>query len=150
MKYKHLFIFVLITACTQKQPVNLNGFESLEGSWATTPDSSLVFSETWKIEGDRMLGRGLMIKGSDTLFGEKLAVENIHGSLVYIACIPGQDPVLFTRTPTNNPTFRFENPEHDFPQVILYEPGPGNTLRVFLSGKESDSTITRELIFKRQ
>lgn len=135
----------LVFSCGSSDP-QLQGFEQLKGSWISNNNEN-TFSETWNLKGDRLIGEGFLVKGKDTVFGEKLMVENINGKLVYIADVPGQHPTLFTCTEHTPGRWKFENPEHDFPQMILYELKGGN-LRVVLESytpKESKD----ELIFKR-
>jgi len=141
------FLLLLVWGCGAP-PVQFNGFEQFEGTWISEQEGK-TFSENWKIEGERMYGQGYLVQGKDTLFGEKLVVELVNGKLVYIADVQGQNPVLFTRQ-GNGKSFRFENMEHDFPQMVLYEPQLDNqTLRVMLEGRENDSIIKDELVFKR-
>ena len=148
MKFSGIAGLVLLTACGTSSPAGFDGFEQMEGLWTSRQTDGKIFSEQWKIKGDRMYGQGYLVTGSDTLFGEKLVVERVNGRLVYIADVQGQDPVLFSRLGKSK-SFRFENSEHDFPRVILYEPIDEQNLKVWLQGKQNDSTVSETLLCKR-
>lgn len=143
-------VFFLLGACGQPASSGFDGFETMEGTWVSEPEDGKTFSEHWKISGERMSGQGYLVQGKDTLFGEKLVVEIINGRLVYIADVPGQNLTLFERQGKSK-SFRFENKDHDFPKVILYEPQMDDqTLRVVLEGEENGTPVKETLLLKRK
>lgn len=147
IKMRIIALCLLIFACGPSTP-GINGFEVLQGSWVCAQPSG-TFTETWTFEKERMCGRGYLVQGKDTLFGEKLLVQRVNDRLVYIADVPGQDPVLFT-CKQQGKSFRFENREHDFPQVIVYELQQHTRLRITLEGEEKGIFKKETLLFNRQ
>lgn len=143
------FLVLLLGVSCGSPPAQFNGFEQFEGTW-NSEQGGKWFSETWKIKGERMYGQGYLVEGKDTLFGEKLVVELVNGQLVYMAFVEGQDPVMFTRQGQGK-SFRFENREHDFPQVIVYEPQlDDQTVYIMLEGKQNDSIVSEKMFLKKQ
>ncbi|HEX2062513.1 MAG TPA: DUF6265 family protein [Thermoanaerobaculia bacterium] len=90
----------------------------MSGTWRST-EGSVRMEEHWtSADGDLMLGLHRDI-GKKTSF-EFMRIERQGDTLVYLA-MPGGRPA--TRFPLKSVTadrIVFENPEHDFPQRILY------------------------------
>ena len=147
LKWISIVLILAIISCS-KSTSSFNGFEKMLGSWKAETKSG-IFYENWKLDGNRMIGNGLMVKGTDTLFGEKLIVEFVNDKLVYIADVKGQNPVMFTEDRTNDPS-QFFNPEHDFPNHISYGFWPKNEkVTVILEGVEDGNKIKEELVFTK-
>jgi hypothetical protein len=69
-----------------------------------------------------MNGRGINLKGTDTVFVEKLKIIVRENTIFYVADVPeNKEPVLFKATAITNTSVVFENPQHDFPKKIVYE-----------------------------
>ena len=71
------------------------------------------------------------------------------GRLVYIAQPQGRSETLFTLLPGVSGELVFENPEHDFPQRVIYRQEPAGRLRARIEGHREglpravDQTMTR-------
>lgn len=107
----------------------LEDFAWLEGEWQS-PAPSTVFKERWgrQADGSYRGEAAAHAKGEDAATGhETLRLFSRDGGLVYEAH-PKQNPapVAFPLVSCDpNQGFVFENPDHDFPQRIVYEPlGP--------------------------
>lgn len=86
-------------------------------------DGDAVIEEHWTHPGGSvMFGINRTMKGEALAAYEILRIEARPDSIVYVAQPGGRVPgTEFTLVPQGDPdTFSFENPEHDFPQRIIY------------------------------
>lgn len=70
--------------------------------------------------GGMMLGASRTVAGGAVRGTERLALREQGGRLAYIAEPSDQSVTVFTSTQVTDSTFTVENPEHDFPQRIMY------------------------------
>jgi hypothetical protein len=107
----------------------------LEGTWErinSKPGRSGV--EEWRQSGDMLSGRGISLKGLDTVFVEKLRIVLREDKIYYVADVPeNKKLVYFGITQLNDGGFTCENPDHDFPKKISYKL-EGNRLTAVVSG----------------
>ncbi|MCE3259412.1 MAG: hypothetical protein K0S12_1053 [Bacteroidetes bacterium] len=111
----------------------------LAGTWQFN-SSDGTFFEIWKKENDSLLtGNGYFIKGKDTLFSEKLELQQKGSDLFYVATVPDQNngqPVPFRFMEFNKGEYNFVNTEHDFPQRIIYKNPQPDFLCVRIEGTQ--------------
>ncbi len=92
----------------------------MAGHWAGTA-GGIEMEELWiEPKGGIMLGVHRDIKPDGSAFFEYLRIEERDGAIVYIASPRGGAPTGFTLTSLEEARAVFENPEHDFPQRIIY------------------------------
>lgn len=111
----------------------------LTGTWQNT-DAKGAATEIWKKENDSTFKAvSFYITGTDTLFSEKITIEERKGKLFLIPEVKDQNggkPVKFELTSTQNKTLLFENSTHDFPQKIMYRSITADSLVAEISGIE--------------
>ena len=74
------------------------------------------------------------MRGSDTLFVEKLRILIRENNVYYVADVPeNQKLVYFKLTEISDKGFVCENPDHDFPKKVTYQL-EGNQLKATISG----------------
>ncbi|WP_258105578.1 DUF6265 family protein [Marinoscillum sp. MHG1-6] len=117
--YLLVFVTLLTFSCTEKE--SLDQFYWMEGLWLKDdPDSMLYSCESWtKITPFEMSGFGMTLDSGDTIFYEELQIISGQSDIYYIADV-GDGPVSFKLTQVESDRWVFENPEHDFPQRIVY------------------------------
>jgi hypothetical protein len=135
MKKIFVLLFVLLVTSIYAQ-TDLTKLEWLTGSWNRTnakPGRSGV--EIWqKNSNTEFVGKGINLKGTDTVFVEKLKIIVKDGAVFYVADVPqNKEPVLFKATSVTASSVVFENPQHDFPKKITYEVD-GKKLKATISG----------------
>jgi hypothetical protein len=59
---------------------------------------------------------------------------NAEGKLVFIALPSGQKETTFVASAVAKDSVTFENPEHDFPQKVMYRLQPGDRLVARIEG----------------
>ena len=127
MKIYLLFIALLASVAgplsSKKNDKIFMQLYALEGKWIMKTKKGAV-GESWKIVNkDLLQNSGYMIRGSDTIITERVALRNTKEGIFYISTVEDQNnqaPVSFRLTSGNNNMFVFENPAHDFPKKITY------------------------------
>ncbi len=131
-------------------------FQFLIGTWRLLPiDESAATFEIWQRAGDtQLVGKSVRLDGGDSLLMETLELIWKDGAMQYTARVPNQNegkPVSFTLTGINDNRFIFENPEHDFPQRIIYHLISKSDLEVVLDAPYAEPPgAVRHIRFKRQ
>lgn len=85
--------------------------------------------------GDMMLGMSRTVRANRVVGHEALRIEEREGRLVYVAHPSGQAVAEFGSIAVSDTLVVFKNPEHDFPQRILYQRGAGDSLFVRIEGQ---------------
>ena len=86
------------------------------------------------------------MKGTDTVFLEKIQIIAKDGELYYVADVKENEaPVPFKITSQTQEGFICENPNHDFPKKIEYKLNGLNLTVVISAGSKS-----QEYLFVRQ
>ena len=90
--------------------------------------------------GGMMVGMNRDVRGGRVITHEYLLLAVDAGDLVYTAHPSGQQPAAFTATRIADGRVRFENPDHDFPQMIEYLRTASDSLlaRVYGSTEDTD------------
>ena len=100
----------------------LDALAWLAGSWTGVIDEARV-EEHWSVPaGGSMIGMNRTVVGGRTVFFEFLRIEvEDDGRIVYLASPRGRHPpTAFALAAMAERQVAFENPEHDFPQRIIY------------------------------
>ena len=142
MKLKILVVFIsLLTECTPPQA----SFNWLLGEWQRVEtDSSTTTFETWVKEGDQYLGHGYVMQGADTVWQERMVLQNNGEGWEFVVSTPGNDDtVIFTLTEFDSESFVAANPEHDFPKRIAYS-RKGTELHALVTG--GDTKLTYQFV----
>ena len=95
----------------------------LIGEWQNT-SSEGILTETWeKLNDSTYAGKSFFVIGKDTVSSETIRLEQHGETLLYIPIVKNQNneqPVSFALTSSTTKQMIFENPKHDFPQLISY------------------------------
>ena len=92
----------------------------LTGSWVTVRGSRTI-EELWnEPRGGMMQAVGRTTQGERLVEFEFVRIVQRKGSLVYIAQPNGRPPTEFALAAHGPDSVRFENPAHEFPQVVCY------------------------------
>jgi hypothetical protein len=112
----------------------------MAGSWASS-DGGRTSEEHWtKPAGGLMLGLHRDTGGDKTAF-EFLRIEESAGKITYLASPQGRPATPFTLIESAAQRAVFANPEHDFPQRVLYW-REGQSLCAAVEGPIDGETVT--------
>lgn len=130
----------------------LKQFETLVGEWESVSNGS-TYTETWKLSPRGSLEGKASMKNPQgkIVLTETLEIRKIGRHIVYIACVNNSPPVLFTLKDENEVgLWTFENPEHDFPQRIVYRLESDVILHAHVEGVQKGKFTKEGFSFKRK
>jgi len=93
----------------------------ISGCWQQTGANGRLVEEQWMTpRGNTMMGMSRTVRGDSLVEFEQLRISEQGGKAVYHALPSGQQPSEFTANAVSDTMVVFENPQHDFPQRIIY------------------------------
>lgn len=126
MKARILFattVLVVLSSWTINYENHIEKAEWLIGTWENKTSRGSIY-ETWsKVNDTEFSGKSYALKERDTILFESIRLVQEEGTLFYIPTVKKQNaglPVRFALKVTTDTTLVFENPQHDFPQMISY------------------------------
>jgi hypothetical protein len=93
----------------------------MSGCWQQSGTNGRLVDEQWMApRGETMLGMSRTVRGDSLVEYEQLRISQRDGKAVYHAMPSGQTPTEFVAPRVSDTMVVFENPQHDFPQRIIY------------------------------
>ncbi len=109
----------------------------LIGEWQNTSYEGIL-TETWeKLNDSTYAGKSFFVIGKDTVSSETIRIEQHGKTLLYIPTVKDQNneqPISFVQISSSTKQMIFENPKHDFPQLIPYKQTNKNVFVAEISG----------------
>ncbi|HYC83607.1 MAG TPA: DUF6265 family protein [Chryseosolibacter sp.] len=137
-----LFIFIALSQSAMAQTNHsLDDVGWLCGTWERLDvKPGKTGKEIWTCGQDELVGQGITLSGTDTVFIEKIKIIASEGNLFYVADVPeNKAPVRFKFTDLSAAAFTCENDAHDFPKKITYRKD-GDILLATISGNGKSIT----------
>ncbi len=126
--------------------------ESLLGAWGSTSTEGTL-TETWSKMNDSVFaGHTYFVAGKDTVFSESIQLEERSQKLYYTPTVSNQNEgkaVSFALTSSSETELVFENPNHDFPQKIVYNLIGKDSLIAVISGKKNGKEAKESFPMKK-
>lgn len=152
---KFLTAFVVLTilcACTTKQTSDITKAEWLIGTWENKTQTGSIY-ETWsKTNVNEFSGMSYIIKEKDKVVFENIRLVQEQDGLFYIPTVKNQNeglPVRFTAKTISETHLVFENPQHDFPQIISYTKITADSIVAEISGTKNGQERKQTFPMKR-
>jgi hypothetical protein len=121
----------------------------LAGSWLSQSGATSSEEHWTEPAGGTMLGMNRTIVHGKTVFFEYLRIEKRADAIVYLASPKGQHPPTpFKLAECTQNQATFENPQHDFPQRIIYERN-GDELRGRIEGVRNGQAASENWAWRR-
>jgi hypothetical protein len=123
----------------------------LSGCWQNSDKSADVTLEQWlSPAGGVMFGIGRTIKNDKLAEYEYTRIwQDDKGDLYFAAKLPKQDEAAFKLISAAGGEFIFENPEHDFPQRVIYKNTGKDTMAGRIEGKNNGKEMAFDYPMKR-
>jgi hypothetical protein len=117
----NLPILLLIAALAPASPSSVQDLVWMSGCWASVGGEA-GSGETWTAPaGGTLLGVSRTVKGGKTVAHEFMQIrETGAGQIAFIALPSGQSEASFPLVRLSGQEAVFENPQHDFPQRVIY------------------------------
>lgn len=103
-----------------RQAVPIDQLAWLSGCWTQAQKDGTTEEHWMKPAGGTMLGMSRTVRGGRTTEYEFLQIRDEKGTLAYVARPSGQPEAIFPLKTAGTGEVIFENPQHDFPQRIMY------------------------------
>lgn len=116
---------------------DLKKAEWLIGTWENKTPRGTVYESWVKINEQEFQAKSYAIVEKDTVVFETITLIQEPEGLFYIPTVKDQNdglPVRFALKSITDETMVFENPEHNFPQVISYSKNAPDSLIAQISG----------------
>lgn len=152
MKYLllSLVIWYLFMGTPEQHFLHLR--QSILGKWQSQRKQGVMYEE-WIHENDSTLrGRAWIEKEGKEYPGETILLQLREGRVQYIPTVANHNdnkPVPFTLVQVEGNSFIFENPDHDFPQRIVYTTLSADSLYAFIEGNAEGVQKKVEFPFRR-
>ena len=131
------FLFFLQVPHEKK---NFARLYALEGVWAREKAGTILYEQWQKLAEDQLQGKTYQLKGTDTVFLEKMSLNRKNRQIVFSALTSDdkeQGVTAFFLTKIEKNQFYFENPTHDFPKRIIYELVSQDSVHAWIDGGEN-------------
>ena len=92
----------------------------LVGHWVLERNGRTIEENWTDAAGGRMFSVGRTLEGDRLVEFEFVRIEARPEGVFYVAQPEGAPPTDFKLTQSDAKSLRFENPEHDFPQIVRY------------------------------
>ncbi|HEX6707277.1 MAG TPA: DUF6265 family protein [Albitalea sp.] len=145
-----LLLLALLLAPSAHADDKLASLAWLAGCW-TSDGGEPGSGEQWMpLAGGTMLGIGRTVRQGKTVEHEFLQIrEAADGRVVYIAHPSGQKTAQFAAVKLGEGEVVFENPEHDFPQRIIYRLDGAQALHARIEGVRNGASRGIDFPMKR-
>ncbi len=143
---------ILLSIVTIKQTSDFQKTEWLIGTWENKTARGSIYERWISAEGNLLSGKSYVIGGQDTIVLETIQLVQERGKLFYIPTVKGQNdgfPVHFASKIVTETQLIFENPEHDFPQIISYRKITADSLVAEISGTKNGQEHKQTFPMKR-
>lgn len=130
--------------------VSVSDLGWMNGCWAT-PTGRVTIEEQWsKPSTDNMIGYSRTLRANGTVaFVEFMRIDAKEGKILYTPRIgTSQVPVAFRLSRITGHEVVFENPEHDFPQRIVYR-REGGKLYAAIEGNDKGKPRREEFPYSK-
>lgn len=118
-----LALAVMAASLLQAAPApapSLDQLSWMTGSWTSGPGARETEEHWTAPKGGSMIGMSRTVKGDTMVEFEFLRIEARPDGIFYLASPGGRPATPFRLKESSKEKAVFENPEHDFPQRILY------------------------------
>ncbi len=119
---------------------NIQKAEWLIGTWENKTQKGSIY-ETWtKTRNNEFSGKSFSVKDKDTIVFENIRLVQENKKLFYIPTVKNQNdglPIRFVAKTISENQLVFENPQHEFPQIIAYTKITSDSLIAEISGTKN-------------
>ena len=140
----------LPAVASAQEPASVGDLAWLAGCWASV-GAEAGSGEQWTVPaGKTLLGVSRTVRNSKTVAYEFLQIrETEAGKIEFIAKPSGQTGATFLMVQMSKGEVVFENPDHDFPQRIIYRLKADGNLEGRIEGQIKGESRTVDFPMKR-
>ncbi len=141
-------IALLLAAALADPAARLEALDWMVGAWVEVRGEATT-REVWQPPaGGVMTGVNEARRGDRPAVVEHMTIATTPEGVIFTALLPGQPPTAFRLRPGPEGEAVFENPEHDFPQRVIYRRCEAD-LCARIEGVRGGETVARDWRFQR-
>ena len=130
-----LVLTVLPTMALAESPASVKGLAWLTGCWANVGGEGGSGEQWTRPAGKTLFGINRTVRNTETVAYEFMQIrETGTGRIEFVAMPSGQTGATFLMVRLTDREVVFENPEHDFPQRIIYRLDVDGNLKASIEG----------------
>ncbi|MDX1388438.1 MAG: DUF6265 family protein [Acidobacteriota bacterium] len=145
-----VFLMALGAGPAGSEKPTLESLEWLAGHWSIERGGTTMEEYWTPPAGGVMLGLHRDVFPNGRSFFEYLRIEEGPDGLVYKASPAGRPPTSFPLVALEGRRAVFENPDHDFPQRIIYEAGEDGALHARIEGVQNGKEASTDWTWHRK
>jgi hypothetical protein len=131
-----LFCLILVgSVSAQEEKTTIADFAWLAGCWDGSRGGRETLEQWMKPFGQTMLGMSRTVANGQTVAYEFLILHEKDGEIFYTAKPSGQEEASFKLVKYADREAVFENPQHDFPQRVIYKLEKDGSLTAAIEGR---------------
>ena len=146
-------IFLLSSFAETKQQRSFQQLHALTGgTWVMKTKKGFICERWKKVDGHTLRNESFKVAGSDTTILEQVDLVEKENGINYVSTVKdqnGSNPVPFKLIGSKDGQFIFANPEHDFPQRIIYHFVSQDSLHAWIDGKYNGIETRSDFYYKR-
>jgi hypothetical protein len=138
-----LFALACAAPAAWAQEHDITKLQWLSGCWKADAAEAGSVEQWMPLAGGSLLGMGRTVKGGKTVAWEFMRIDvQPGGRLAFHAQPSGQPPATFPATSLSDTEVVFENPQHDFPQRVVYARDGATRLAARIEGQRNGKLRT--------
>lgn len=135
---KFLIISCLVAISASAQPLReLAALQNLSGTWKMGSGAKSFYEHWHWVSANEISGKSYKLKEQDTIVFESTRIKKEDKLVNYLATVKNQNEgkeIAFKLDSSANGKLVFENPNHDFPQRIVYQFISTDSLHAWVEG----------------
>jgi hypothetical protein len=136
-------------AVSGQRAATIEDLAGMAGCWERSTPNSVITEQWMKPAGNSMIGMGRTVRNGKTTGYEFMRLE-ARSDGIYFVALPRENAVetAFKLIRSTSGEFVFENPEHDFPQRVIYRID-GDRLSGRIEGNNKGKPMSIDFPYKR-
>jgi ABC-type amino acid transport substrate-binding protein len=134
MRYVLLLLALLSSSSCAAQTARVGQLDWIAGCWQASSGGSSTQEHWMRPAGGSMVGMSRTVQNDTTLSYESMQIVQRGDSVVFLVQPSGQAATEFTAIELTSQAVVFANPQHDFPQRILYRRAGADSLTARIEG----------------
>lgn len=142
-------LFSAFAVAAAAGPSSLDQLAWMAGTWTGTAEGVEMVEQWTDPKGGLMLGMHRDVKGGKAISFEFLRIVANPTGLVYMASPRGAPPTPFPMAEIGEGRVVFANPDHDYPQRIIYRRTSDGSLNARVEGTVNGQTRFEDWTWKK-
>ena len=134
----------------KQRPAMLSDFNWLIGAWKRETSRGTLYEKWTQVSDQTIEGESYRINNGAKKFTEFLRLHQFGNEIFYTAKVPHNAfPTPFKLIQSNDQKAVFENPDHDFPQRVIYMRNGAGSFHARIEGKNNGKESAVDFFFTK-